>query len=63
MHDDGTVISMDWFGDGHALGGERWDFDLLESRTELLVVRGGSRGDDGDGGGVPILVDTMSMNK
>ena len=38
-------------------GVERWDIDLLEIRTNLRVVRGGSRGDDGDGNGVPILVD------
>ena len=34
----------------------------MESRTNLCVVRGGIRGDDGDGNGVPILVDAVSMN-
>ena len=29
VHDGGTVISVDWFGAGRTLGGERWDFDLL----------------------------------
>ena len=48
---------MDWFGAGRTSGVERWDIDLLEIRTNLRVVRGGSRGDDGDGNGVPILVD------
>ena len=62
MNDDGTVISVDWFGAGRTLGGERRDFNLLESRTKLCVVRGGSRGDNRDGDGVPILVDTVLMD-
>ena len=43
MHDGTTVISVDWFGAGRTLRGERWDFDLLESWTKLRVVRRGSR--------------------
>ena len=63
VHDSRTVISMYWFGDGRTSGGERWDFDLLEIRINLRVVRGGSRGDDGDENGVPILVDAVSMDR
>ena len=33
----------------------------MESRTELRIVRGGSRGDDGDSDGVPILVEAVLM--
>ena len=51
-----------WFGDGRMSGGERWDFDILESRTELRVVRGGIIGYDRDGDGVPILVDAVLMD-
>ena len=43
-------------------GGEWWDFDLLEIQTELRVVRGGSRGDNGGDEGVPIRVDTVFMD-
>ena len=51
-----------WFGAGRTSGGERWDFDTLESRTELRVMRRGIRGDDEDGNGVPILVDATLMD-
>ena len=61
VHDGRTVISVDWFGAGRMSEGERWDFDLLESRTKLYVVHGGSRVDDGDSNGVPILVDAVSI--
>ena len=61
VHDGRTVISVDWFRAGPTLVGEQWDFNILEIRTKLLVVRGGSRGDDRGGDGVPILVDTVSM--
>ena len=27
-----------WFEAGRTLGGERWDFNLLESRTKIRVV-------------------------
>ena len=57
VYDGGTLISMDWFGAGRTSGGERWDLYILESRTKLRVVRGGSRGDVGNGDGVPILVE------
>ena len=43
VHDNRTVISVEWFGAGRMLGGDRWDFDILESRIELRVVSGGSR--------------------
>ena len=62
MHDGETIISVDWLGGGRTSGGERWDFDILESRTELRVLRGESRGDDGDGNGVLILVDNVLMD-
>ena len=47
---------------GRTSGGERWDFDLLERRTEFLVMHRGSRGDDRDGKGVPILVGAVFMD-
>ena len=53
---------MYWFWDGRTSGGERWDFDILESRTEICVVHGGRRGDDRYGDGVPILVDAVLMD-
>ena len=34
----------------------------MEIRTEFRVVRGGSRGDYGDGEGLPILVDNVLMD-
>ena len=43
-------------------GGEQWDFDIIESPTELCVVRGGIREDKGDSDGMPILVDTVLMD-
>ena len=61
VHDGGTVISVDWFGDRRTLGEERWDFDLMEIQTKICVVRRGIRGDDGDD--VTILVDTVSMDR
>ena len=63
MHAGGMVISVDWFREGRTSGGERWDFDLLESQTELRIVRGGSRREDRDGDGVPILMDAVSMDR
>ena len=62
VHDGGTVISVNWFRAGHKSGGQRWDFDLLEIRTDLRVVRGGSREDGGDDDGVSVLVDSVSMD-
>ena len=53
---------MYWFRAGRTSGGERWDFDLLESRTELRVVRGGMRGDNGDGDCMAIQVDAVLMD-
>ena len=47
---------------GSTSGGERWYFDLLEIRTKFRVVRKRNRGDDGDGDGVPILVDAVLMD-
>ena len=62
VHDGRTVISVDWFGARRTSGGERWYFDLLESWTELRVVRRGSIGDDRDGDDVPILVDAVLID-
>ena len=39
VHYGGAVISAEWFGAGRTSGGERCDFDLLESRTDIRVVR------------------------
>ena len=51
-----------WFRARRTSRGERWDFDLLESRTELRIVRRESIGDDRDSDGVPILVDAVLMD-
>ena len=63
IRDGGTVISVDWFRVGRTSGGERWDFDILETRTKLRIVRGGSIGDDGESDGMSILVDAVSMDR
>ena len=52
-----------WFRSGCTSGEERWDFNIMEIRTKLRVVRGGIRGDDRDGDGVPIMVDVVLMNR
>ena len=44
------------------LGGGRGGFDLLESWTKIRFVRGGSRGDDGYGDVVLILVNAVLMD-
>ena len=43
-------------------GGEKWEFNLLENRTELCVVRGGIIGDNRDADCVLILVDSVLMD-
>ena len=52
-----------WFGARRTSGGERWDFGLLESRTELRIVRGRSRGDEKDSDGVHILMGAVLMDR
>ena len=57
-----SLVMVDWFGAGRVSSGERWDFDLLASRTDL-TEEGAGGGGGGGGPPVPFLVEAMRLDR
>ena len=50
---DASLVLVDWFGAGRVVNGERWDFDYLSSRSDLMFL----------GTKDPFLIESISLDR